>query len=74
MTVLRTGSWLTPQLLNMVITQEFLQAEIADLQRESEKAKTFLIQADAAIGAYKVLIAKLIEVAPEPEKNDGNAN
>ena len=68
MTVLRTGSWLTPQLLNMVITQEFLQAEIADLQRESEKAKTFLIQADAAISAYRVLIAKLIE--PEPEKKD----
>ena len=68
MTVLRTGSWLTPQLLNMVITQAFLQAEIADLQRESEKAKTFLIQADAAISAYRVLIAKLIE--PEPEKKD----
>ena len=68
MTVLHTGSWLTPQLLNMVITQEFLQAEIADLQRESEKAKTFLIQADAAISAYRVLIAKLIE--PEPEKKD----
>ena len=74
MTVLRTGSWLTPQLLNMVITQAFLQAEIADLQRESEKAKTFLIQADAAISAYRVLIAKLIEPEPEPEKNDGNAN
>ena len=68
MTVLRTGSWLTPQRLNMVITQAFLQAEIADLQRESEKAKTFLIQADAAISAYRVLIAKLIE--PEPEKKD----
>ena len=68
MTVLRTGSWLTPQLLNMVITQEFLQAEIADLNREVEKAKTFLIQADAAISAYRVLIAKLIE--PEPEKKD----
>jgi len=68
MTVLRTGSWLTPQLLNMVITQEYLQAEIADLHREVEKAKTFLIQADAAIGAYKMLIAKLIE--PEPEKQD----
>lgn len=68
MTVLRTGSWLTPQRLNMVITQEFLQAEIADIQRESEKARNFLIQADAAISAYKVLIAKLIE--PEPEKKD----
>ena len=68
MTVLRTGSWLTPQLLNMVITQEFLQAEIADINREVEKAKTFLIQADAAISAYRVLIAKLIE--PEPEKKD----
>lgn len=68
MTVLRTGSWLTPQRLNMVITQEYLRAEIADIQREIEKAKTFLIQADAAIGVHKMLIAKLIE--PEPEKKD----
>jgi hypothetical protein len=52
----------------MVITQEFLRAEIADLQQEIEKAKTFLIQADGAISAYKTLIAKLIE--PEPEKQD----
>ena len=52
----------------MGITQEFLQAEIADLNREVDKAKTFLIQADAAISAYRVLIAKLIE--PEPEKKD----
>jgi hypothetical protein len=52
----------------MVITQEYLRAEIADIQREIEKAKTFLIQADAAIGIHKMLIAKLIE--PEPEKKD----
>jgi hypothetical protein len=56
----------------MVITQEFLQAEIADLQREIEKAKTFLMQADGAVSAYKTLIAELLK--PEPEKTDDNPN
>ena len=53
---------------NVVITQEFLQAEIADLEAESQKAQTFIVQAKAAIDAYRMLIAKINE--PEPENKD----
>jgi hypothetical protein len=56
----------------MQITKEFLEAEIADLQTESGKAQTFLIQAQATISAYQMLINRLD--APEPEQQDGNAN
>ena len=43
----------------MVITKEFLQSEISDLEQESQKANAFLIQAQATISAYKMLINKL---------------
>ena len=54
----------------MVITQEFLQAEIADLEAESQKAQTFIVQAKAAIDAYRMLLGKLNTPEPEPEKKD----
>lgn len=53
----------------MQITKEFLEAEIRDLERESNKAQTFLIQAQATIAAYQMLINRLD--APEQEKQDG---
>jgi hypothetical protein len=43
----------------MQITKEFLQAEIQDLEKEAQKAHTFLIQANATISAYKMLINRL---------------
>jgi hypothetical protein len=48
----------------MQITKEFLEAEIAELQNESKKAETFLIQAQATISAYRMLVGRLD--APEP--------
>ena len=45
----------------MLITKAFLQAEIAALEQESQKANTFLIQAQATISAYRMLINKLNE-------------
>jgi len=56
----------------MQITKEFLQAEIADLQREAGKAQTFLAQAQATINAYQMLINRLD--APEPEQDNGSDN
>lgn len=53
----------------MQITKEFLEAEIRDLEQESNKAQTFLIQAQATIAAYQMLINRLD--APEQEKQDG---
>ena len=43
----------------MQITKEFLEAEIADLQKEAGKAETFLLQAQATISAYQMLIRRL---------------
>jgi hypothetical protein len=53
----------------MQITKEFLQAEILDLEREAQKAQTFVLQAQATINAYKMLVSRLD--APEPEQTDG---
>jgi hypothetical protein len=49
----------------MQITKEFLETEIRDLETEAQKASTFLIQSQATIQAYKMLINRL--EAPEPE-------
>ena len=55
----------------MQITKEFLESEIRDLEQEANKAQTFLIQAQATITAYKMLINRLD--APETENQDGHA-
>ena len=55
----------------MQITKEFLEAEIRDLEQEANKAQTFLIQAQATITAYRMLINRL--EAPELENLNGNA-
>jgi hypothetical protein len=56
----------------MQITKEFLEAEIRDLEQEAEKAQTFLIQAQATITAYKMLINRL-DAPEETENVNGNA-
>ncbi len=50
----------------MQITKEFLESEIRELEQEANKAQTFLIQAQATISAYQMLINRL--EAPETEK------
>lgn len=50
----------------MEITKEFLESEIRDLEQEANKAQTFLIQAQATIAAYRILINRLD--APKPEQ------
>ena len=54
----------------MQITKEFLQAEIAELENEMQKANTFVIQAQATIAAYRMLINRL--EAPEQETENPN--
>lgn len=49
----------------MQITKEFLESEIRELEQEAAKAQTFLIQAQATISAYQMLINRL--EAPETE-------
>jgi septal ring factor EnvC (AmiA/AmiB activator) len=55
----------------MQITKEFLESEIADLETESQKARNFLIQSQATIQAYKMLINRLD--APELEQQNDDA-
>jgi hypothetical protein len=55
----------------MQITKEFLETEIRDLETEAQKAQTFLIQSQATIQAYKMLINRLD--APEPEQQNDDA-
>ena len=57
----------------MQITKEFLLAEIADLQKEAGTAQTFLVQSQATINAYQMLINRLDAPEPEPEQENGNA-
>jgi hypothetical protein len=55
----------------MQITKEFLETEIRELETETQKAQTFLTQAQATIQAYKMLINRLD--APELEQQNDDA-
>jgi hypothetical protein len=54
----------------MQITKEFLETEIRDLETETQKAQTFVTQAQATIQAYKMLINRLDAPEPEPQHDD----
>jgi len=52
----------------VIITKEFVEAEIAALNAEMENAKTFLIKAQAAVDVHNMLLRKL--ETPEPVLDD----
>ena len=54
----------------MQITKKFLDSELRELEQEVQKANTFLVQAQATISAYKMLIGRLD--ATELEEDDVN--
>lgn len=58
----------------MQITKEFLIAEIQSLEQEAQKANTFLIQAQATVAAYQMLLNRLDapEEAPKEKEDDGS--
>jgi len=41
-----------------MISKEFLVAEIAAMQNELNKAQVFLVQTEAVVSAYKMLLTK----------------
>lgn len=43
----------------MQITKDFLVKEIVELEQELNKASTFVVQAQATISAYQMLIRRL---------------
>ncbi len=57
-----------------MVTKEFLEAEIRDLEAELDKARTFSIRAQAVIDAYRMLLTKFGEEQVAGENADGNAN
>jgi len=54
----------------MLITKEFLESEIGDLEREIQKANVFIIKAQGTIEAYKMLIHRL-ETPEEADDDQG---
>jgi len=44
-----------------MLTREFIEGEIANLEGERQKAQGFLLQADGAIAAWNTALAKLEE-------------
>ena len=57
-----------------MITKEFLEAELQELESEVKKAETFLIRAQAVVGAYKMLLTKFEDCPVIEENADGDAN
>lgn len=55
----------------MEIKKEFLLAEIESLETELNKARTFIIQAQATISAYQMLIRRL-DAPEEPKLEQDN--
>ena len=51
----------------MQITKEFLVGEIESLEQELNKAQVFMVQAQATISAYKMLLNRL--EAPEESQD-----
>lgn len=52
--------------VTVVITKEFIESEIADIEREMANAREFLIKAQAAIDVHRMLLNKLDK--PEAEE------
>ena len=54
----------------MEITKEFLLSEISDLEQELQKANTFVIQAQATISAFRMLVNRLDTEDGERQRPD----
>ena len=58
----------------MLITKDFLVAEVQSLEQELQKAQVFIIQAQATIAAYNMLINKLDEPSTDLGEQDGRCS
>lgn len=58
----------------MQITKEFLLSEIGSLEQETQKAQNFLIQAQATITAYQMLIRRIDAPDEAEEQLNDDAN
>jgi hypothetical protein len=59
----------------MEITREFIQAEMDEVQRELQKAQTFVVQAETSLAIYRMLLARLDqEKLGDLQESDNLAN
>lgn len=56
----------------MEISREFIQGEIDQVQQTVEKAKTFLIQAEASLAIFQMLLDRLDQSDEVVENHRGN--
>lgn len=56
-----------------MITKQFLESEVSNLENELERARVFIIQAQAVLESYRMLITKFDEPAEvhRLSENDG---
>lgn len=55
----------------MQISKEFILAEMDEVQRELQKAQTFVVQAETSLSIYKMLLSRLETPDPvESQKAD----
>lgn len=58
----------------MEVTKDFILSEIADLESELQRAKTFVIQAQAAIDTHRTILNRLesegIEQSPSAQEEE----
>jgi hypothetical protein len=55
----------------MGISKEFILAEMEQVQVELQKAQVFVIQAETSLSIYRMLLAKLDELANIKVKTEG---
>lgn len=53
----------------MEISREFILAEMDEVQRELQKAQTFIVQAETSLSIYKMLLARLDKQEPDDGGN-----
>jgi len=58
----------------MEINREFLESEISEVQRELQKAHTFVIQAETSLAIYQMLLTRLSKGDDELCEGESNGN
>jgi hypothetical protein len=58
----------------MEISREFIEAEISEVQRELQKAQTFVIQAETSLAIYQMLLTRLSKGDDELCKGESNGD
>lgn len=58
----------------MLIDRAFIEAEMGEVQRELEKARVFMVQAETSLSIYRMLLARLDIQEPDDGGNLSKAS